>query len=73
MHHFQLLVLVKLCRKHGLDLQLIDATLTYYENKKYLLSLIPREDKDLLENGKSQIEWYKKEHFLTYYLSVRKT
>ena len=73
MHHFQKATLERLCRKHGLDVQLIDDTLTYEENKKYLLSLVPKNLEDLIENGESLEEWYMKEHFLTYYLSVRKS
>ena len=73
MHVFQRLALEKLCRQHGLDLQLIDNTLTYDENKKYLTSLIVKDTEDLLKNGDAQEEWYRKEHFLTYYLSVRNT
>jgi len=63
--------LMRLCQKHGFDMQLIDNTLTYEENKKALLSLIPKETKELIKNGDSMEEWYRRERFLTYYLSVR--
>lgn len=73
MHIFQRLALEKICRRHGLDLQLIDDSLTYAENKSYLMSLVVKDIEDLLKNGLSQEEWYRKERFLTYYLSVRNT
>jgi len=73
MHPFQLKALKKLCEKHGLDPQLIDDTLTYEENKKYLLSLVMKDpedrDKDEID---SYTEWYMKEHFLSYYISRKK-
>jgi len=73
MHPFQLRALKRLCEKHGLDPQLIDDTLTYEENKKYLLSLVMKDPEDLDEDeAKSYIEWYMKEHFLSYYISERK-
>lgn len=71
MHHFQKYALLRICERHGLDPQEIDDTLTFSENKAHLLSMIPRDEKTLIENGKSAKEWYMKEHFLTYYLSVR--
>lgn len=71
MHIFQRLALEKICRQHNLDTQLIDNTLNYSENKKYLVSLIPKDDKDLAPLSISLEEWYMKEHFLSYYLSVR--
>ena len=71
MHHFQRFHLERLCQKHNLDPHLIDDELTYQENKKNLLSLIPKEVEDLIKNGESQEEWYRKERFLSYYLSVR--
>lgn len=73
MHIFQRLALEKICRRNGLDLQLIDDSLTYAENKSYLMSLVVKDIEDLLKNGLSQEEWYRKERFLTYYLSVRNT
>lgn len=70
MNPLEMAILEKLCRTHNLDTQLIDHSLTYYENKKYLLSLIPKTDQDLIREGESQKEQYMQEHFLTYYVSV---
>jgi len=72
MHPFQLRALKKLCEKHGLDPQLIDDTLTYEENKKNLLSHVMKDPEDLEDEAKSYIEWYMKEHFLSYYISRKK-
>ena len=70
MNPLEMAMLEKFCRTHNLDVQLIDHSLTYYENKKYLLSLIPKTVEDLIRDGESQKEQYMQEHFLTYYISV---
>lgn len=44
MNNLQLKYLKNFCRKHGLDEQLIDSTLTYGENSGYLKSLVPNFD-----------------------------
>jgi len=70
MNPLEMDILKKFCWTYNLDVQLIDRTLTYYENKKYLLSLIPKTTEDLIRDGESQKEQYMREHFLTYYVSV---
>jgi len=64
----QLWRLKALCKKHELDYHLVDYSLTYAENKKYLMSLVFKEEEDVVQEGESQEEWYMKEHFLTYYV-----
>jgi len=68
MHHFQIMALKNLCKKLGLDPQLIDNTLSYEENKKYLLSLVMKDLDERTEEADSYTEWYMKEHFLSYYI-----
>ena len=41
LNHLQLYQLKKFCRKYGLDEMEIDSTLTYSENKAYLMKLVP--------------------------------
>jgi len=51
--------LEEFCRKHGLDTQLIDDSLTYDENKAKLESLIIRDVAEKFEDiADSLIEWY---------------
>jgi len=68
----QLWRLKAICKQHELDYHLIDYSLTYAENKKYLMSLVFNKEEDLVQEGESQEEWYMKEHFLTYYVSLQK-
>jgi len=67
MNPLQLWRLRRFCEKHGLDYQLIDNSLTYDENLKYLSSLVPGRNHS--KEWESQLEWYQKEHFLTFYIS----
>lgn len=68
----------KLCDKHGIDYQEIDDTLTYWENKEHLLTLMPFRllEIDIPEKiSKAEIARYNeyvREHFLEYYLSHQK-
>jgi len=70
LNYLQLWQLRRFCEKHGLDYQLIDLTLTYSENKKYLASLITNfNPESRLEEWKSQEEQYIQENFLTDYIN----
>ena len=84
MYPLELWLLKKFCDKYSIDYQEIDKTLTYWENKKHLQSLvidIPTYEplamdpggliawKDRLAAWESQMEWYLKTHFLAYYVA----
>ena len=67
--------LKRFCDKYELDYQEIDDTLTYWENKDHLKSLVFLNVEDqlkewgpFLEESRSQEEWYMKEHILSYYI-----
>ena len=65
-------LLKRFCDKHGLDFQEIDSTLTYYENKQHLCSLVmgPLFPDVNLRVWRSQMERYQREHILEYYVSA---
>jgi len=72
----QLWHLHRFCDKHELDYQLIDNTLTYGENKEYLLSFVLTKTEDLYwmvdkhkESQESAWDQYLSEHFLTFYVT----
>lgn len=65
MNRLELWRLKQLCKERSLDVQEIDDSLTYWENKKHLLSLAHSENGD----WDSEQEWYDSEHFLTYYVT----
>jgi len=65
----QLWRLKALCREYGVDFQEIDYSLTYDENKKHLMSLVPTQEKDSMREAKSQQEWYMTHHFVSFYLN----
>lgn len=68
--HLQLWHLRRFCDLHELDYQLIDLTLDYGENKKYLVSQATDSHiEDQVKECKSQEEDYMKHHFLSYYVS----
>jgi len=77
----ELWLLKKFCDKYEIDYQEIDNTLTYWENKEHLESLvIPSYDSlkadvsgwdDSLAAWESQMEWYLDHHFLEYYIACR--
>lgn len=70
MNALQLWHLRRFCEQHGLDYQLIDLTLTYSENKKYLASQVADFNREnQLDEWKSQEEYHMKHHFLTYYIN----
>jgi len=65
-------MLKRFCDKYELDYQEIDNTLTYYENKQHLVSLVmgplsPNVDPRV---WRAQMERYQKEHILEYYVSA---
>jgi len=69
MNNLQLRHLKNFCRKHGLDEQLIDSTLTYGENSGYLKSLVPNFDpEERLKEWESTEEWHMENFFLEYYM-----
>jgi hypothetical protein len=60
--------LMAFCVKHELDFQLIDDALTYYENKKYLTSLVESDvDNEKVCAGMEQD--YFNHHRIEHYLS----
>lgn len=75
-------MLKKFCDKHELDLQEIDDTLTYDENKEHLKSLLPYVDpgsnqwrdvdlwraEEEMDLQRAEEERYMAEHFLQYYI-----
>lgn len=69
MNRLEMYHLVKFCRKHELDVQLIDNTLTYSENKKYLVSQIPNfNPSDKLKAWEAAKDQYFETHFLYAYI-----
>lgn len=68
MNALQLWHLRRFCEQRSLDYQLIDLTLTYSENKKYLASQ-DFNPENQLDEWKSQEEYHMKHHFLTYYIN----
>lgn len=70
LNHLQLWHLHRFCDKHGLDYQLIDFSLTYDENKKYLTSLVTDGNiESRLPECESQEQDFMSHHFLTYYVN----
>lgn len=66
----QLWHLHRFCDRHDLDYQLVDSTLTYDENKRYLVSqATDSRIEDRIQECKSQEEEYMKHHFLSHYVS----
>lgn len=69
----ELYQLRRYCRKHGLDFEEIDSTLTYWENKKHLRSMVRMLSQSLdtfeLARMEELQEQYMAEHALTYYIS----
>ena len=63
----QLWHLKRLCRKYSIDIQEIDNSLTYSENKQHLLSLVTDREMDI-RALRSQEEQYMKEHILSHYV-----
>jgi hypothetical protein len=59
----------RFCKEHGLDEMEIDSTLTYWENKKHLESLVADfGQEDRLDEWRSQQDWYLENHALTNYI-----
>jgi len=69
----ELATLKRYCDKYGLDYYEIDNTLTYWENKKHLQSLVRMMGRSLdtfeLARWESLQEQYMTEHFLSYYVA----
>jgi len=64
--------LKRFCDEHGLDYAEIDGTLTYWENKEHLKSLIIDDEPDL-NRWRAEMERYtdyRREHFLQYYIDA---
>jgi hypothetical protein len=75
MNTLQLRHLKRLCDKFGVDYAEIDNTLTYWENKKHLLSLIHMLSQTLdvfeMERMAELQKEYMKDHFLCYYITCQ--
>lgn len=69
MRGIELWHLKRFCKKHNIDIQEIDNTLTHRENKKHLQSLIHRDIEDRMDEWKAQEEHYMRHHFLTFYIN----
>ena len=79
MYPLELWLLKRFCDKYGIDYQEIDGTLTYWENKRHLESLVIPSYGSLaadrsgwdgsLVAWESQMEWYLTHHFLEYYIA----
>jgi len=62
--------LLRFCQKHELDPHLIDNTLTYSENKHYLMSLVPDfNPESKMDQWKALEEQYLADHALSHYLA----
>jgi len=71
MNALELWHLKRFCDRHGLDYAEIDDTLTYWENKEHLKSLIIGEPD--LNQWRGEMERYmdyRREHFLQYYIDA---
>jgi len=73
MRTIELWHLKKLCDKYGIDYQEIDDTLTYWENKRHLYSIVaylvaPLDPPIIRRTWESIEEQYMKEHMLSYYI-----
>ena len=79
MYPLELWLLKKFCDKYGIDYQEIDNTLTYWENKEHLESLVIPSYGSLtadmsgwdasIATWESQMEWYLRTHFVMYYIA----
>lgn len=75
MNHLEQHHLMRYCRKYGLDYQEIDNSLTYWENKKHLQSLMRMLSRSLDVFEIARMEELQKQyiadHPLEYYMSYR--
>jgi hypothetical protein len=75
MNNLELVHLKRYCDKYGLDYQEIDNSLTYYENRKHLRSLVQMLTRTLdvfeIERMAELQKQYMKEHFISYYLACQ--
>jgi len=75
MNNLEKRLLIRLCKKYDIDFQEIDNTLTYYENKKHLRSLIHMLSQTLdvfeMERMAELQKEYMKDHFLCYYITCQ--
>jgi len=75
MNNLELATLKRYCDKYGLDYQEIDNSLTFWENKKHLRSLVKMLTRTLdvfeMQRMAELQEQYIREHFLSYYLSCQ--
>lgn len=75
MNNLELRHLKRLCDKYGIDYQEIDDTLTYYENRTHIRSIIKMLTQSLdvfeLERMAELQEQYMKEHFIDYYITCQ--
>jgi hypothetical protein len=75
LNNLELRHLKRLCDKYGIDYQEIDDTLTYYENRTHIRSIIKMLSQSLdvfeLERMAELQEQYMKEHFIDYYITCQ--
>jgi len=75
LNNLELATLKRYCDKYGLDYQEIDNSLTFWENKKHLRSLVQMLTRTLdvfeMERMAELQKQYMKEHFLSYYLACQ--
>jgi len=68
-------LLIRYCQKYGVDFQEIDDSLTYWENKKHLRSLVQMLTRTLdvfeIERMAELQRQYIKEHALSYYIACQ--
>jgi hypothetical protein len=75
MNNLEMAHLVRYCKKYGIDYQEIDSTLTYYENKQHLRSIVRMIDQSLdafeIERMAELQRQYMKEDPISYYLACQ--
>jgi len=75
LNNLELATLKRYCDKYGLDYQEIDNSLTFWENKKHLRSLVKMLTRTLdvfeMERMAELQKQYMKEHFLSYYVACQ--
>ena len=72
MNQLEFYHLMQLCKKYGIDMQEIDSSLTYWENKKHIMGFVKMLSRSLdcfeLARVEALQEQYLKEHFLSYFI-----
>ena len=75
MNNLELRHLIRYCKKYEMDLQEIDNSLTYHENKEHLRELMQMIARTLdvfeMERMAEMQNQYMKEHFISFYLACQ--